>query len=62
MDAPHAPRSLRSREFLDTVALGSLLVFASVMPPLPSNAAVSEDHAGSSHPAARPECPEPRAS
>ena len=61
MDSRDTARTLRSREFfLETVAFGSLLVFASVMPPLSSVAPPPPDH-GAPGPATPPDCPEPRA-
>lgn len=39
MDAQEMHRTPRDGRFLDTVALGSMLVFASVMPPLGSDEA-----------------------
>jgi hypothetical protein len=60
MESRDAARMPRSREFLDTVAFGSLLVFASVMPPLPPAAPAPHGHAVTIDTATRPECPEQR--
>jgi hypothetical protein len=56
MEERRPDRHPRTPDFLDTVAFGSLLVFASVMPPLPPERE-RDTGANSRLPAAQPDQP-----